>query len=149
MQYISDIRTHKKSLKIPKEESESVNQWKTDNTMTKRKKKTKGQTRIYQISHIKLNNISGDRDLLHINPTTMRYHDEIYLKIGYHTDIWSQYCVCNFTSRTIWFNSRFLLERTSIANVIICFCLDQHSLLFWTLWPMLTCSNENINIKWL
>ena len=52
-----------------------------------KKKKTKGQTRIYQISHIKLNNISGDRDLLHINPTTMRYHDEIYLKIGYHTDI--------------------------------------------------------------
>ena len=36
---------HKKSLKIPKEKSESVNRRRTDNTMAKRKN-TKGQTTI-------------------------------------------------------------------------------------------------------
>jgi hypothetical protein len=39
-----DIR---KSLRIPKEQTESVNQRKTDNTMAKRKS-TKGQTTIYK-----------------------------------------------------------------------------------------------------
>jgi len=37
----------KKSLKIPKRYSESVNQRRTDNTMAKRKR-TKGQTTIYK-----------------------------------------------------------------------------------------------------
>ena len=39
--------SNKKSLKIPKEQSESVNQRRTDNTMAKRKS-TKGQTTIYK-----------------------------------------------------------------------------------------------------
>jgi len=40
-------------LKIPKEQSVSVNQRRTDNTMDKRKS-TKGQTTIYKTLHIKL-----------------------------------------------------------------------------------------------
>jgi hypothetical protein len=43
----------KKSLKIPKRQSESAYRRRTDNTMTKRKS-TKGQTTIYQNIHIKL-----------------------------------------------------------------------------------------------
>jgi len=39
-------------LKIPKEQSETVNQ-RTDNTMVKRKR-TKGQTTIYKTLHRKL-----------------------------------------------------------------------------------------------
>jgi hypothetical protein len=41
---------HKKSLKIPKGQSESVYRRKTDNTMAKRKN-TKGQTTIYKRVH--------------------------------------------------------------------------------------------------
>ena len=43
----------KKSLMIPKGESESINLKRTDNTMDKRKG-TKGQTTIYKTLHIKL-----------------------------------------------------------------------------------------------
>jgi len=42
----------KKSLKIPKRKSESVN-WRTDNKMTKRKR-TNGQTTIFKTLHRKL-----------------------------------------------------------------------------------------------
>jgi hypothetical protein len=47
-EFVVSINLHstKKSLKIPKEQSESVNR-RTDNTMTKRKN-TKGQTTIYK-----------------------------------------------------------------------------------------------------
>jgi hypothetical protein len=38
---------NKKSLKIPKEQSESVNRRRTDNTMAKRKS-TRGQSTIYK-----------------------------------------------------------------------------------------------------
>ena len=41
------LKTYKKSLKIPKGESESVYRRRTDNTMVKRKS-TKGQTTIYK-----------------------------------------------------------------------------------------------------
>jgi hypothetical protein len=43
----------KKSLKIPKGLSESVNRRRIDNTMVKRKR-IKGQTTIYKTLHIKL-----------------------------------------------------------------------------------------------
>jgi hypothetical protein len=39
---------NKKSLKIPKEQSESVNRRRTDNTMAKRKS-TRGQSTIYNL----------------------------------------------------------------------------------------------------
>jgi hypothetical protein len=41
---------YKKSLKIPKGQSESVYRRRTDNTMVKRKS-TKGQTTIYKHTH--------------------------------------------------------------------------------------------------
>ena len=44
---------HKKSLKIPKGQSESIYRRRTDNTMTKRKS-TKGQKNDLQNIHIKL-----------------------------------------------------------------------------------------------
>ena len=44
---------NKKSLKIPKEYSESINRKMTDNTMANRKT-TKGQTTLYKTLHIKL-----------------------------------------------------------------------------------------------
>jgi len=43
----NNMKSMKKSLKIPKEWSEFVNQSKIDNTMAKRKS-TKGQTMIYK-----------------------------------------------------------------------------------------------------
>jgi hypothetical protein len=43
----------KKSLKIPKEQSESANRRRTDNTMAKSKRR-KGQTTIYKTLHIEL-----------------------------------------------------------------------------------------------
>ena len=42
----------KKSLKIPKGQSESIYRRRTDNTIAKRKR-TKGQTTIYKTPHIK------------------------------------------------------------------------------------------------
>ena len=53
MEIVFDMNTQhvinfgKKSLKIPKGQSESVNRRRTDNTMAKRKS-TKGQTTIYK-----------------------------------------------------------------------------------------------------
>jgi len=51
------LKIYKKSLKIPKGQSETVNRKRTDNTMTKRKrtdntmakrKRTKGHTMVYK-----------------------------------------------------------------------------------------------------
>ena len=49
----NDPTIDKKSLKIPKGYSESVNRRRTDNTMAKRKR-TKGQTTNYKTLHTKL-----------------------------------------------------------------------------------------------
>jgi hypothetical protein len=54
----------KRSLKILKEQSESVYRKRTDNTMAKRKS-TKGQTTIYKKKHITRTSLTTEGELIY------------------------------------------------------------------------------------